>query len=99
MRAFLTLLFASALLIFLGSACSRATQPGTEAAPRTLVGAGATLPYPLYSKWASEYARVDPTVRVNYQSIGSGAGVRQVSDGVVDFGATDEPMTEDQLRS
>jgi phosphate transport system substrate-binding protein len=63
-----------------------------------LVGAGATLPYPLYSKWAAEYARVDPTVRINYQSIGSGAGIRQVSDGVVDFGATDEPMTEDQLR-
>lgn len=90
---FLTLLVAVAL-----PACSRATSAPTEASPRMLVGAGATLPYPLYSKWASEYAHVDPTVRVNYQSIGSGAGIRQVSDGVVDFGATDEPMTDDQLK-
>lgn len=88
------------LLVFLGVAiaasCSRKTA-GSEAQPRMLVGAGATLPYPLYSKWAAEYARVDPTVRVNYQFIGSGAGVRQVGDGVIDFGATDEPMTDEQL--
>ena len=50
--------------------------------------------YPLYSKWAAEYARIDPSVRVNYQSLGSGAGIRQLSDGVVDFGATDEPMSD-----
>lgn len=89
------------LLLFLGVAafasCSRKSA-GSEAEPRMLVGAGATLPYPLYSKWAAEYARIDPTVRVNYQSIGSGAGIRQVGDGVVDFGATDEPMTDEQLR-
>ena len=52
------------------------------------------LLYPLYSKWAAEHARVDPSVRVNYQSPGSGADIRQVSDGVVDFGATDEPMSD-----
>lgn len=63
-----------------------------------IVGAGATLPYPLYSKWATEYARVDPTVRVNYQSIGSGAGVRQAEAGVVDFGATDEELSDEVLR-
>ena len=85
------------LLLLLAPACSRSNAAPTESSPRVLVGAGATLPYPLYSKWASEYARVDPTVRVNYQSLGSGAGVRQVSDGVVDFGATDEPMTAQQL--
>ncbi len=84
-------------LAFVLGACSRSTATPTEASPRVLVGAGATLPYPLYSKWASEYVRVEPTVRINYQSIGSGAGVRQVSDGVVDFGATDEPMTDDQV--
>ena len=88
------LLFVS---VVLAAACSRGGA-GTEAEPRMLVGSGASLPYPLYSKWAAEYARVDPKVRVNYQSIGSGAGVRQVSDGVVDFGATDEPMTDEQLR-
>ena len=92
MRAFFTFLF------LLMVACTRGAPAPTEASPRILVGAGATLPYPLYSKWAAEYARVDPTVRVNYQSVGSGAGVRQVSDGVVDFGATDEPMTDDQLK-
>jgi phosphate transport system substrate-binding protein len=86
------------MLATLGAACTRGSAAGTEAQPRMLVGAGASLPYPLYSKWAAEYARVDPTVRVNYQSVGSGAGVRQVSDGVVDFGATDEPMTDEQLR-
>ena len=89
-------------LLFAFGACTRGSASngngnGTEASPRVLVGAGATLPYPLYSKWATEYARVDPTVRVNYQSLGSGAGVRQVSDGVVDFGATDEPMSKEQL--
>ncbi len=84
--------------LVLAQGCSRASQTGTEASPRILVGAGATLPYPLYSKWASEYARIDPSVRVNYQSIGSGAGIRQVESGVVDFGATDEPMTDEQVR-
>jgi phosphate transport system substrate-binding protein len=61
-------------------------------------GAGASLPFPLYTKWANEYARVDANVRVNYQPLGSGAGIRQMSDGVLDFGATDEPMTDEQLR-
>ena len=95
-RALLLVLLATGLV--LASGCSRSSPAGTESSPRVLVGAGATLPYPLYSKWAAEYARVDPTVRVNYQSIGSGAGIRQVEGGVVDFGATDEPMSDEQLR-
>lgn len=86
---------AAALVLASAFACSRGTK--TDGSPRALVGAGASLPYPLYSKWASEYARVEPAVRVNYQSIGSGAGVRQLLDGVVDFGATDEPMSDEQL--
>ncbi len=96
-RAPLLAIVAAALLV-LAPACSRGNEAASESSPRVLVGAGASLPYPLYSKWASEYARVDPTVRVNYQSLGSGAGIRQVSDGVVDFGATDEPMSEEQLK-
>jgi phosphate transport system substrate-binding protein len=84
--------------LVLGAGCSRGAPAASESAPRLLVGAGATLPYPLYSKWAAEYARVDPAVRVNYQSVGSGAGIRQVADGVVDFGATDEPMNDEQLK-
>jgi phosphate transport system substrate-binding protein len=60
-------------------------------------GAGATFPYPIYSKWFDEYTRVNPDVRINYQSIGSGGGIRQVSEQTVDFGATDGPMNDEQL--
>src|SRR5215467_5541214 len=61
-------------------------------------GAGATFPYPIYSKWFDEYSRIDQQVRFNYQSIGSGGGIRQVSERTVDFGATDGPMTDEQLK-
>ncbi len=60
-------------------------------------GAGATFPYPLYSKWFSEYQKVDADSQFNYQSIGSGGGIRQFSEKTVDFGATDSPMTDEQL--
>ena len=62
-----------------------------------LTGAGATFPYPIYSKWFSEYSAAHPGVQINYQSIGSGGGIRQVTAGLVDFGASDGPMTDDQL--
>ena len=61
-------------------------------------GAGATFPYPIYSKWFDEYTKVDSEVRFNYQSIGSGGGIRQITERTVDFGATDGPMTDDQLK-
>ncbi len=60
-------------------------------------GAGATFPYPLYSKWFSEYNKLHPEVQINYQSIGSGGGIRQVTNRTVFFGATDGPMTPEQL--
>jgi len=63
-----------------------------------LTGAGATFPYPIYSKWFSEYHKAHSDVEVNYQSIGSGGGIRQVTEGTVDFGASDMPMTDDQLK-
>ena len=63
----------------------------------TLNGAGATFPYPMYSKWFSEYHKVHPEVEINYQSIGSGGGIRQVLAGTVDFGASDGPMSDEQL--
>jgi len=63
----------------------------------TLNGAGATFPYPMYSKWFSEYHKLHPDIQVNYQSIGSGGGIRQVTEGTVDFGASDMPMTDGQL--
>ena len=66
-------------------------------AQTTLNGAGATFPYPMYSKWFSEYHKAHPDVEINYQSIGSGGGIRQVLAGTVDFGASDGPMTDQQL--
>jgi phosphate transport system substrate-binding protein len=62
-------------------------------------GAGATFPYPIYSKWFSEYNKLHPEVRINYQSIGSGGGIRQLTNRTVFFGATDGPMTEDQMKA
>ncbi len=60
--------------------------------------AGATFPYPIYSKWFDEYHKLHPNVQINYQSIGSGGGIRQLTDKTVDFGASDGPMTDDQLK-
>src|SRR5215831_9204933 len=60
-------------------------------------GAGATFPYPLYSKWFDAYAKVDPSVRFNYQSIGSGGGQKQILAQTVDFGASDGPMSDESL--
>jgi phosphate transport system substrate-binding protein len=62
-----------------------------------LTGAGSTFDYPIFSKWFSEYSAAHPGVEINYQSIGSGGGIRQVTAGLVDFGATDGPMTDEQL--
>src|SRR5438876_3415402 len=61
-------------------------------------GAGATFPYPIYSKWFSEYNKLHPDVEINYQSIGSGGGIKQLSNQTVFFGATDGPMTEEQIQ-
>src|SRR5450432_2698510 len=64
---------------------------------QSLTGAGATFPYPMYSKWFNEYRKLHPKVEINYQSIGSGGGITQVTEGTVDFGASDGPMTDTQL--
>ena len=66
-------------------------------AQTTLNGAGATFPNPIYSKWFSEYNMLHPDIQINYQSLGSGAGIRQVLSGTVDFGASDTPMSDEQL--
>ena len=75
--------------------CLALSVPGF--AQTILNGAGATFPYPMYSKWFSEYHKAHPDVEINYQSIGSGGGIRQVLAGTVDFGASDGPMTDEQL--
>jgi phosphate transport system substrate-binding protein len=69
----------------------------SAAQAQKLTGAGATFPYPIYSKWFSEYSAAHPGVEVNYQSIGSGGGIRQVTSGLVDFGASDMPMDDTML--
>ena len=71
---------------------------GSAAAQTQINGAGATFPYPIYSKWFSEYHNQHPDVEINYQSIGSGGGIRQVIAGTVDFGASDVGMTDEQLK-
>ena len=67
-------------------------------AQTTLNGAGATFPYPIYSKWFNEYHNLHSDIQINYQSIGSGGGIRQVQAGTVDFGATDGPMSDEQIQ-
>jgi len=62
-------------------------------------GAGATFPYPIYSKWFSEYHKKFPNLQINYQSLGSGAGIQQVTEGTVDFGASDGPMNDQQIQT
>ena len=71
----------------------------STAQAQNLTAAGATFPYPIYSKWFSEYSTAHPGVQINYQSIGSGGGIKQVTAGLVDFGASDMPMTDDMLSS
>ncbi|MDQ2839578.1 MAG: phosphate ABC transporter substrate-binding protein PstS [Acidobacteriota bacterium] len=78
----------AAALLGAGSALSAAVL---------LNGTGATFPNPLYSKWFREYRNAHPNVQINYQSLGSGAGIRQVTEGTVDFGASDGPMTDEQI--
>src|SRR3954463_15554319 len=73
-----------------------AVAAATSATAQDLTGAGATFPNPLYSKWFSEYA-TKTGVKINYQSIGSGGGIRQLSERTVDFGATDAPMSDAEL--
>src|SRR5207244_4269823 len=62
-----------------------------------ITGAGATFPYPLYSKWFSDYNKLHPDLKFNYQSIGSGGGIKQITEKTVDFGASDAPMSDDEL--
>lgn len=63
-----------------------------------LNGAGATFPFPIYSKWFDEYYKIDKNAKINYQSIGSGGGIRQITEGTVDFGASDSPMNETEKK-
>ena len=77
-------------------ACNKSDDTSSSEGIRAVVslqGAGATFPYPLYSKWSAEYNKAHPNVQINYQSIGSGGGIRQITARTVDFGASDVPLT------
>jgi len=94
----------AAVIGLVGAGCKGSSQDSPAGGgPRgggtvSLNGAGSTFVYPLMSRWSSEYQKVDPKVQVNYQSIGSGGGIRQLTARTVQFGATDGPMTDDQLK-
>jgi phosphate transport system substrate-binding protein len=83
---------------FASLAAALALAGGGRACAQLLInGAGATFPYPIYSKWFDAYSKVDPSVRFNYQSIGSGGGQKQILEGTIDFGASDCPMSDQDL--
>src|SRR6185436_10903760 len=81
--------------IVAATACNGGSGSGTV----SLQGAGATFPYPLYLKWLNEYTKANPNVRLDYQSIGSGGGIKQIQAQTVDFGASDAPMTDADLKA
>ncbi len=85
-------------LTFLLASCGGNPEGAAPQSAGTLInGAGATFPYPIYSKWFDEFNKLHPEIRINYQSIGSGGGIRQLQSGTVDFGASDSPMNDEQL--
>jgi len=86
-RCFITGALASSLLL----------SAGLQAAPVTINGSGATFPAPLYMRWASDFKKSNPDVTVNYQGVGSGAGVKQFTDGITDFGASDVAMSDAEI--
>ncbi len=91
----ITKLFPAAVAAMLGLTLASC---GSSEQPVNLTGAGATFPNPIYSKWFSEYQKANPLIQINYQSLGSGAGIKQATEGTVDFGASDQPMTEEQIK-
>ena len=101
LRTSITAIAFSVLLVVLGVCTlvkSPSAAPAPTPAPALLInGAGATFPYPIYSKWFDAYHKLHPDIEFNYQSIGSGGGIRQITAGTVDFGASDGPMTDQAL--
>lgn len=90
------ILLASVALLPL--ACSPSGGPGSAGGVMKLQGAGATFPNPLYQKWVSEYGKLHANVQIDYQSIGSGGGIKQIQEQTVDFGASDAPMKDEELK-
>ncbi|MDQ3193712.1 MAG: phosphate ABC transporter substrate-binding protein PstS, partial [Bacteroidota bacterium] len=85
------------LLTFILISCGDKKDLTVNKPGEQINGAGATFPYPLYSKWFNEYAKLNKDAKINYQSIGSGGGIKQITEGTVDFGATDSPMSDEEI--
>src|SRR5215204_4341409 len=91
-------LFTAFVVLLVSLACNP-NGPGGGGDSVSLQGAGATFPNPLYQKWLSEYGNLHPNIRIDYQSIGSGGGIKQLKEQTVDFGASDAPMKDEDLKS
>src|SRR6204780_3036203 len=86
-------------LLILTVLCGLAAVAVAQSGTMLLNAAGATFPYPIYSKWFDVYHTAHSNIQINYQSIGSGGGIQQVTAGTVDFGASDGPMSDDQIKA
>src|SRR4051812_3170204 len=97
-RLCLFLLLVSTLIF--SAACSGQNSGGAGTGGQvSLQGAGASFPNPLYQKWLSEYGKLNANVRIDYQSIGSGGGIKQIKEQTIDFGASDAPMKDEDFKS
>lgn len=97
-RKLMIIMLVAALLSLYGCSGRNSGGAGGDGVVR-LQGAGATFPNPLYQKWLSEYGKLNQQVRIDYQSIGSGGGIKQIKDQTIDFGASDSPMSDEDLKS
>jgi phosphate transport system substrate-binding protein len=89
----------AASLLITAAGCNSGSTGGSAAPTTAIIGAGSTFIYPAMSRWIEDYQKPHPGVQINYQSIGSGGGIRQLQQGVVDFGASDVALTDDQLKT
>ncbi|HKR12687.1 MAG TPA: phosphate ABC transporter substrate-binding protein PstS [Pyrinomonadaceae bacterium] len=89
--------FTAVIVLCVSFACNPNGPGGSSGV--SLQGAGATFPYPLYQKWLNEYGKLHPAIKIDYQSIGSGGGIKQLKEQTVDFGASDAPMKDEDLKS
>src|SRR5215470_12609766 len=99
-RSFKLVAWVVAVVLLLAAiACNNNRSGGSGSSSVSLQGAGASFPAPLYQKWLSEYGNLHSNMKIDYQSIGSGGGIKQLKEQTVDFGASDAPMTDADLKS
>ena len=98
-RGLQLLAWCCAIVVLVASFACNSGGSGGPNGTVSLQGAGATFPNPLYQKWLSEYGKVHPNIRIDYQSIGSGGGIKQLKEQTVDFGASDAPMKDEDMKT